>query len=236
MKWARDGAMKDDKDCHEDGTSDSSAGDKGNAYFKRSLVKGHHYLHPSHGAVTVPAASTAEKHDDFHYQHHRVSAYHRSHGDLSGRLPRSDGVVAPKHGRDVDGDEAGGMFARALGYFAWQRERWHRLELERQVEDQRRRLAGMARRRHSAADEADRGRRAGGDDAAVRRHGARPSEAAANGASVGLDDQPGVEETGESCLPPVQGNVVSGMSDICGFGRSYSNRSDDSSDGSGVTR
>jgi hypothetical protein len=57
-----------------------------------------------------------------------------------------------------------------------------------------------------------------------------------NSSLVCLNDQSGVEGTGELCNPSEQGTIVTGMPGICGFGGAYADQSDDSTDYSGVAR
>lgn len=155
-----------------------------------------------------------------------------------GEIPILKDFFFQKNRHASDKDDSGGIFASAMSYFTRQREWLHHLELERQVEDQRRRLVGMGKRQHTietdrwfnSADASNNNT----SDAALT--GAQPCEIAANSSLACLDDQPGREETGELCPPPEQGTIVAGMPDICGFGRAYAHQSDDSTDYSGVAR
>ena len=237
-EWGRDDTSNVDADYYDDCTSDSSMDNEGNVYFKQTSF---------HGVATASTVSNSRNNDDFHSQHHRVSAIPKSNncpkarrntGYLQGRNPNSERFFFQKNRHASDKDDSGGIFASAMSYFTRQREWLHHLELERQVEDQRRRLVGMGKRQHTietdrwfnSADASNNNT----SDAALT--GAQPCEIAANSSLACLDDQPGREETGELCPPPEQGTIVAGMPDICGFGRAYAHQSDDSTDYSGVAR
>lgn len=248
-EWGREeDAQEDDEDYYYDGTSDSSADNEGHEQFKQSLERGHHNLQytmsqspgapkegvsPSGGAPIMPSSNTSEDDDEFHYQHHRVTAYSNSKYTAAGNMSARGG----QNSYDGEGDQSGGIFASAKNWLQSQRERLHQLELEIQVEDQRRKLVEEGRRQR--AMESDRRRGIAGNATSNNANVANTNgcEITSSGSFGCIDGQAVVEHSEELGNIPEQSLVVTGvMPSLCGFGGAYANQLDDATDYSGVPR
>lgn len=124
--------------------SPSNQSRKSEKRYIKSLEKGQHHLRYTQS--TSPEATPDR--DMYQYQHHRVSNYknHMRYNQSSDSL-KSNSSSSVEHT---------GLFESAKNWLASQREKLHRLELERQVEDQRRKLVEEGRRRRLEEAEAKR--------------------------------------------------------------------------------
>ncbi|KAL7540687.1 hypothetical protein ACHAXR_010305 [Thalassiosira sp. AJA248-18] len=269
-EWGREDTSEDDDDYYDDGTSDSSVGDNNGVVMDeehqyKHTLGGHHHLQytmsnsPGRQSGEGGASSSlgespsrgsmVDDDNEFHYQHHKVSAY-SSYDQRGGGSPQNASTQSRDEG---DSDSSGGIFASAKNWLQSQRERLHQMELERQVEDQRRKLVEEGRKRRAL--EADRRRRNthGGNNAAdhnvvfaADNHGSGGESSnyhhrQSDGITFGCEVAPhGVvvdpEQQEDLCNIPEQGVIVSGMPSLCGFGGVYANQLDDSTDYSGVAR
>eukprot|EP00571_Detonula_confervacea_P009234 CAMPEP_0172321836 /NCGR_PEP_ID=MMETSP1058-20130122/44426_1 /TAXON_ID=83371 /ORGANISM="Detonula confervacea, Strain CCMP 353" /LENGTH=699 /DNA_ID=CAMNT_0013037439 /DNA_START=83 /DNA_END=2182 /DNA_ORIENTATION=+ len=265
-EWGRDETSEDDDDdYYYDVTSNSSADNEAHEQFKQ--IRAHHQLQytmshsPGRKGAEAPqesvaAATSAEEDAEFHYQHHRVSAYNsnkRANNNTGNRTysqaggNHSPGFTPPNLPDDEDYEDSGGIFASAKNWLQSQRERLHHMELERQVEDQRRKLVEEGRRQRSM--DSDRKWRHGGISNAAtnstvtnnsNNHGAsQPGEIASSssfGCIEGEFSEGGEGQEEELCNIPEQGVIVTGIPNLCGFGGAYANQLDDSTTYSGVAR
>lgn len=261
-QWGREDTDEDDDYYYDD---DSSGADNYEGYdqYKQSLERAHHHLQyttsQSPGPTAGESASSGE--EEFHYQHHRVSAYSTAVGNM---FVGGGSTVSPRrrdrsyHNQQPhdDEEESIGLFASARNWIQSQRDRLHQIELERQVEDQRRKLVDEGRRQRAL--EAERRRRNASAsqnnnnssasanrnqtstnnnnriDAAQAPSDAQPREIEPFGSNP--DDTAG-EAIEDLCKMREQdGAVISGYSNFCGFGGAYADQPDDSSDYSGVAR
>jgi len=247
--------------------------------YKQSLERTHHHLQytmshspndPTNDRIgdvvsaersdtlpTMDAMGMTEEEAEFHYQHHRVSAYSTVSGRANQLLPRGNNVYQNQHDHNGEADDSGGLFASAKSWLQSQRDRLHQLELERQVQDQRRKLVEEGRKQRSM--ESDRRRRnasavgnattnntlnvanhndtARAPQAQIMDSGAQPCEIAPSGSFGCMDgSQASGACTEDLSNIPEQGVVVTGMPNLCGFGGIYANQLDDSTDYSGVAR
>jgi len=285
-EWGKeDTSEEDDDDYYYDGTSDSSGGgdniinsndngETGYERYKQSLERTDHHFqytmsHPPNDPTndrmgdvvsaersdTLPAMDAmgmTEEEAEFHYQHHRVSAYSTASSRANQLLPQGNKVYR----NDGEADDSGGLFATAKSWLQSQRDRLHQLELERQVQDQRRKLVEEGRRQRSMRNAGAVGNPAtangasnvvaGNNDASrapqaqIIDGGAQTQtcEIAPSG-SFGCMD--GSQASGACAEDPSsdvaeRGVVVTGMPNLCGFGGIYANQLDDSTDYSGVAR
>ncbi|KAK1741329.1 TLD domain-containing protein [Skeletonema marinoi] len=199
----------------------------------------------------------------FHYQHHRVSAY-------SNRYGRGHGGGSPSRGSNNDhhnnmnhhhnnmnhhhhsnnnnknqGNNSGGIFSLASNWLQNQREKLHQLELERKVEEQRRKLVEEGRKQREAEAEKrrDRGYAISPPGSPTKRQSAVAASAIAGDevATSSLVYMNGCVCTSPSQEEPQLDTVNSDVSSslfICGFGGigNYALSLDDASDYSGVAR
>jgi len=286
-KWGREDTIsEDDYDdyYYYDATSTESSAGGENYYesaaadeqFKKSLQRSHHHLQytmsqspgptgvegPKDAAAMAAAAAQTiarENANKFHYQHHRVSAYDNSRNSKRASMDSmSPGDSYPQSHEEFEEEESGGIFASAKNWLLSQRERLHQMELERQVQDQRRKLVEEGRKQR--AFEAERRRKCnyGGAGNVPITNGASINNASICDASlvqqqqkqgeilksqsfgciegqVGAGSDDDAQE--ELCKIPEQGAIVTGMPALCGFGGVYTNPfGDDSTDYSGVAR
>ena len=262
-EWGRDDTSDDDDDDYYYGTMSDGSSVEGEAYgsyeqYKQALQQSQHHLqHPPHGDNSPHSAVREE---EFHYQHHKVSAYPNSKltgssGSLQGLQGQgggagsSDAAEGPAPGgpqsppeEDEDGD-FGGIFAAARNWLNSQRERLHQMELERQVEDQRRKLVEEGRKQRAL--DAERRRRTGnGGGPDDRRSFERSNSLAerqsqadgiAQSGSFGCIDGAGVVEHEDLCNLPEGAAAASSIPVLCGFGGMYA-AMDDGADYPGVAR
>ena len=127
--------------------------------YLKSLQKGRHHLQYTH-STSPDATPDRYKEDEFQYQHHRISNYTSHMRRNPGSSESLGGSTANSSSENNGNDDGGGLgigvFESAKNWLATQRERLHRLELERQVEDQRRKLVEEGRRRRLEEAEARR--------------------------------------------------------------------------------
>ena len=110
--------------------------------YIKSLEKSNHHL------FTSP-----DKDNMYQYQHHRVSNY-KTHMKQS---RSTDSLKSSNSSNNSVGEQRNvGIFQTARSWLNSQRDKLHRLELERQVEDQRRKLVEEGRRRRFEEAEAKR--------------------------------------------------------------------------------
>ena len=215
--------------------------------------------------------ANANNNDEFHYQHHRVSNYNTSR-QAAAKTNTSNQNQTSRQSHDmysIDPDEVhadgepeefisgGGIFGAAKHWLQHQRDRLHQLELERQVEDQRRKLVEEGRR-FRMLDAEQRRRQTVEYNSNSRQSSPRRQQqqnqqqgdlmtSSSFGCIEGqlgnysntnsqLDDTNAEDEI--PCNVPSQENViVSGMvPTFCGLGGAYANNHDDSTDYSGVAR
>ncbi|KAL9180566.1 hypothetical protein ACHAXT_011019 [Thalassiosira profunda] len=259
-EWGREDTSEDEYDDYYEGEADEGSGGDyyGNREHYKQTLQGHHHLQYS---MSDSPGKRGEEHqqpqlrdDEFHYQHHRVSAYRTSR--------RTNNAAAGGTSRPNirEGEESsGGLFASAKHWLQGQREKLHQLELERQVEEQRRRLVEEGRKQRAL--EAERRRHAAMEAAAQNhdRHAPSPpprqKEAPASpsrtqglvapsssfgcieGVAGVADPDLSMEAQEDQCNLPEQTAIVSGMpSSLCGFGGLYEQQLDDSTDYDGVAR
>jgi len=102
--------------------------------------------------------TTTKDTNEFHYQHHKVSSYNNSKQqnqpnensyvttDMYGLDPDEIPEIQPSTSSQSQSSGGGGLFATAKGWLQSQRDKLHQLELQRQVEDQRRKLVEEGRK------------------------------------------------------------------------------------------
>ncbi|KAL7548628.1 hypothetical protein ACHAWF_011899 [Thalassiosira exigua] len=159
------GASSDGSDA------DARAEEEGGPYYQhyKKSLGGHHHLQytmstspgpdfeDEHLAASSPSSrlESEEGEQDFHYQHHRVSAYGRARAaTASPRRPRgvAGGEISHSRSEEAGGasdEHSQGLFATARNWLSAQRDRLHQMELERQVDDQRRKLVEEGRRQRA---------------------------------------------------------------------------------------
>lgn len=255
-EWGKDDTSEDDDDeYYYDPNSDSSGADnEAHDQFKHTLERAHHQLQytmsqsPGKSGVGLSQES-AEEDGEFHYQHHRVSAYNHNkrmnppenmiHGQAGGN---HRGANPPNIPDDEDYEDSGGVFASAKNWFQSQRERLHHMELERQVEDQRRKLVEEGRRQRSLESDRkwrNRGNNNGSPNKVVANNinndgESQPRELVTNSSFGCIEGEIGEDD--ELCNIPEQAVIVTGIPNLCGFGGAYANQLDDATDYSGVAR
>ncbi|KAL7514810.1 hypothetical protein ACHAXN_012131 [Cyclotella atomus] len=122
--------------------------------YINSLVKGRHHLRYTQSTSPDATPDRNNERDMYQYQHHRVSNYN---DHAMKRNSRSSESLKSNSSSSATGVEhSSGLFQSAKNWLASQREKLHRLELERQVEDQRRKLVEEGRRRRLEEAEAKR--------------------------------------------------------------------------------
>lgn len=185
----------------------------------------------------------------FHYQHHRVSAYSNRYGRGHGRSPNrgyNDRISHNNnrhhhHTNSNNTNQGGGIFSIASNWLQNQREKLHRLELERQVEEQRRKLVeeGRKQRELDAEKRRDRGYAISPPGSPTKHQSAVASSAIA-GDEVATSS---LVYMNGGCCPSqdeeLEQSEKSGNKSIllCGFGGNYAQAlNDDASDYSGVAR
>ncbi|KAL7500221.1 hypothetical protein ACHAWT_008219 [Skeletonema menzelii] len=185
----------------------------------------------------------------FHYQHHRVSAYSNRYGRGHGRSStpgNHDGNKTNLHSNnknDGNKNQAGGIFSIATNWLQNQREKLHQLELERKVEEQRRKLVeeGRKQRELEAEKRRDRGYAISPPSSPSKHSSAVASSAIAGDevATSSLVYMNGCvcssQEEESQVLETVNSSGSNGLY-ICGFGGNYALPLDDASDYSGVAR
>jgi hypothetical protein len=156
------------------GFSDDDRSDASDGRFKNSLKKSSHHLmytmsqspETRTSGGTTPTnyddiASNLEKEKEFYYQHHRVSAYQMA-ASVKDDAPPSQPQLNDNGNNDVNNEEEEedsehnydwGLFASAKSWLRSQRDRLHQIELERQVEEQRRILLEEQRKQRALAAE-----------------------------------------------------------------------------------
>jgi len=154
------------------GFSDDDRSDASDGRFKNSLKKSSHHLmytmsqspETRTSGGTTPTnyddiASNLEKEKEFYYQHHRVSAYQMA-ASVKDDAPPSQPQLNDNGNNEVNDDEEDsehnydwGLFASAKSWLRSQRDRLHQIELERQVEEQRRILLEEQRKQRALAAE-----------------------------------------------------------------------------------
>lgn len=181
--------------------------------------------------------SIAEEEETSHYQqHHRISAYACRYGRSHGRSPIPDLD-------NNNGKNGGGILARASNWLQNQREKLQQLELERQVEEQRRKLLEEGRKQREL--EAEKRRERG--YAASSRSSTNVNSAVASSAITGdevataslvyMNDCVCSSGSTKEEAQQLESVNSSGVQLLCGFGGSYSlPLDDDDSDYSGVPR
>jgi len=185
----------------------------------------------------------AAEEEMFHYQHHRVSAYSNRYGRGHGRSPPRSGNDNRGNNDNSNTQASGGIFSLASNWLQNQRDKLHQLELERQVEEQRRKLLeeGRKQRELEAEKRRDRGYAIsshgpptrGVDNSTVASSAITGDEVAAS-ALVYMDGCCNSEEEDPQQLKSVNSSNSSIF--ICGFGGNYLATVDDASDYSGVAR
>lgn len=122
--------------------------------YIKSLEKGRHHLQYTQ-STSPEATPDRNERGMYQYQHHRVSNYNNHNMKRNSRS--SDSLKSNNSSSSDRGVEhSSGLFQFAKNWLASQREKLHRLELERQVEDQRRKLVEEGRRRRLEEAEAKR--------------------------------------------------------------------------------
>jgi hypothetical protein len=190
--------------------------------------------------------NNATEEEMFHYQHHRVSAYSNRYGRGHGRSPPRSGNDDGNNNNNNNNNNqgSGGIFSIASNWLQNQREKLHQMELERKVEEQRRKLVeeGRKQRELEAEKRRDRGY-------AISPPGS-PTKGVVNSAvascAITGDEvattsmyMNGCCNSEEEASPQQLKTVNSNNSSlfICGFGGNYAiNTVDDASDYSGVAR
>ena len=133
-----------------DAISPSKSSEKSEKKYIKSLEKGQHHLRYTRSTSPDATPDRPDK-ETFQYQHHRVSNYN----NRMKRNERSSDSLKSNSSSSA-GAERAGLFESAKNWLSVQREKLHRLELERQVEDQRRKLVEEGRRRRLEEAEAKR--------------------------------------------------------------------------------
>lgn len=224
--WGKDDTSDDDEYYYQDGDDEGS-------YYDEE------------GEEDEPPYAGEEM---FHYQHHRVSAYANRYGNGHVHSPPRNN---PSHdgnnhhnnnntdnSNNNNNNNRGGIFALASNWLQNQREKLHQLDLERQVEEQRRKLLEEGRKQREMEAERRRGHHhhhhghnaISPTSSPSKNNSAVASSAIAGESLVYLD----------SCVCNSEEETYQAESSpanfICGFGGNYSQPLDDTSDYSGVAR
>ena len=201
----------------------------------------------------------------FHYQHHRVSAYSNRYGrGHNGRTPPRAGnphnplgnhLLNNNNNNTNNQATTGGIFSIASNWLQNQREKLHQIELQRQVEEQRRKLVEEGRKQREL--EAEKRRERGyaiSPPTSPSKHNSAVATSAVTGddvAATSLVYLSGCDVCSISQEEVVKqqqqqqvttGGVNNGSSSsangfiMCGFGGNYALPLDDASDYSGVAR
>lgn len=180
----------------------------------------------------------------FHYQHHRVSAYSNRYGKGHGAGNHDGNNTHLQNNKNDDNkNRGGGIFSIATNWLQNQREKLHQVELERKVEEQRRKLVeeGRKQRELEAEKRRDRGYAISPPSSPTKHSSAVASSAIAGDdvATSSLVYMNGCvctsQEEESHVLETVDSTGSNGLF-ICGFGGNYALPLDDASDYSGVAR
>ena len=169
--WGKDDDTEDEGYWSQ-GFSDDDRSDSSECRFKNSLKKSSHHLmytmsqspETRTSGGTTPTnyddtASNLEEEEEFYYQHHRVSAYQMAASvkDAPPSQPQlndnGDNDINDEEEEDSKHNYDWGLFASAKSWLRSQRDRLHQMELERQVEEQRRILLEEGRKQRELAAE-----------------------------------------------------------------------------------
>lgn len=247
-RWGKEDTSDDDDDHPGKGAYDRNKHElysvrshdshsPGKKQYLQSLQRSQHHLHDAslspQSSASPSSSSAVLTAENFHYQHHRVSSYSTSkRSNKESAIKRgygssnSLGTSDRSNNSDVDDDEdsgGGGIFASAKNWLQSQREKLARLELERQVEDQRRKLVEEGRRQRAL--EAEKRRRN-----ATQSGGEEQSDNKKNNSS-GADNSNTIRH--EHSYEDNEAVVISGITSLCGMGSSLD---DDGSEYEGVVR
>ena len=225
--WGKDGNMSEEYDYYEDEDDDDDG-----YYDDEGEV-------PPYYSDEEPLYAGEE--DLFHYQHHRVSAYSNRYGRSPARGnndgSNSNSNTNRHNNSNNDNQGSGGIFSIATNWLQNQREKLHQLELQRKVEEQRRKLVEEGRKQREA--EAEKRRHRGyaiSPPGSPMKHNAIVASSAVTGDEVAAASM--VYMNGCVCASeeeePQQLETANSHGFMCGFGGNYS--TDDASDYSGVAR
>ena len=167
--WGKDDDTEDEG-YWSHGFSDDDRSDASDGRFKNSLKKASLYTMSQSPETRTSGGTTPTNYDDtasnleeeeeqFYYQHHRVSAYQMAASVKD--APPSQPLLNDNGNNDINDEEEEdsehnydwGLFASAKSWLRSQRDRLHQMELERQVEEQRRILLEEGRKQRELAAE-----------------------------------------------------------------------------------